>query len=68
MWTAGIFLELILPTEKNLRSVSFCKTFITMNNKKLASPFHSFRGGTRGGLEGAIAPRLEHASPPSEGE
>ena len=42
MKTAGIFKELILLTGRNLRNFSFCKTFITANNKKLGSRFHLF--------------------------
>ena len=42
MKTAGIFKELILLTERNLRNFSFYKTFITANNHKLGSRFHLF--------------------------
>ena len=42
MRTAGLFKELILLTERNLRNFSFCKTFITANNNKLGSRFHLF--------------------------
>ena len=42
MKTTGIFKELILLTERNLRSFIFCRTFITANNKKLGSRFHLF--------------------------
>ena len=37
-----MFKELLLLEERNLRNFSFCKTFITANNKKLGGRFHLF--------------------------
>ena len=48
-----------------LKSSNVC---MTTNGLLPKHKSHIARGGARGGLEGAIAPPSEHASPPSEGK